>query len=321
MPTSPHPLNFLTHLPYPTDQLLQRNPNTIFTERCASGVLHVASLFVFISSKLEYPIRKLPVELLSQGYPVHHSVSITFAVELVVKPLIRDFLWFLAHPFPGCSIRLSLGFSARLISRTFLLFSFRIFLWCFARPFPGCCTRYFGYLPSSLFRFFTSLLFICLCFLFICLFFLFLSFSYVFFIFRVSSCFFLASSAAFSAAFSERRSVGNGVMTAPWVMTALADRFLLIASLLPKEVYCRSRSKQSTFLATATPELHEIHHHYTSLALSTRCRRSYVGCPYCLASRRPISHPLSLRDSLRSSFYYFSKTTLRQTLILLSRPH
>ena len=28
--------------------------------------------------------------------------------------------------------------------------------------------------------------------------------------------------------------VANGVLTAPWVMTALADRFLLIASLLPK---------------------------------------------------------------------------------------
>ena len=42
----------------------------------------------------------------------------------------------------------------------------------------------------------------------------------------------------------------TGVLTATWVMTALADRFLLMASLLPKEVYCRSRSKQSTFSAT-----------------------------------------------------------------------
>ena len=45
-------------------------------------------------------------------------------------------------------------------------------------------------------------------------------------------------------------SLGNGFLTAPWVMTALANRFLIMASLLPKEVYCRSRSKQSTFSAT-----------------------------------------------------------------------
>ena len=41
--------------------------------------------------------------------------------------------------------------------------------------------------------------------------------------------------------------VGNGVLAAPRVITALADRFIFIASLLPKEVYCHFRSKQSTF--------------------------------------------------------------------------
>jgi len=40
--------------------------------------------------------------------------------------------------------------------------------------------------------------------------------------------------------------VGNGVLTALWVMTALADRFLLIASLLSKKAYCRSR-RQANF--------------------------------------------------------------------------
>ena len=51
-------------------------------------------------------------------------------------------------------------------------------------------------------------------------------------------------------------------MTAPWVMTALVDRFLLTASLLPKEAYCRFKGKQSTFSATF---LHEIHHQSTPI--------------------------------------------------------
>ena len=35
--------------------------------------------------------------------------------------------------------------------------------------------------------------------------------------------------------------VGNGVLTDSWVLTGLADRFLFMTSLLPKEVYCCSR--------------------------------------------------------------------------------
>ena len=35
----------------------------------------------------------------------------------------------------------------------------------------------------------------------------------------------------------------NGVLTGPWVMTELVDRFLFIASILPEEVYCHSRGK------------------------------------------------------------------------------
>jgi hypothetical protein len=107
-----------------------------------------------------------------------------------------------------------------------------------------------------------------------------------------------------SACFFADEEVGNGVLTAPWVMSALADRFLFIASLLPKDVYCRFRSKLSTYSGTF-PQLNSTKHAYASLPSSTRCRRSYISCSYCLASRRLISQPLSLRECPWSSSHYF----------------
>ena len=40
--------------------------------------------------------------------------------------------------------------------------------------------------------------------------------------------------------------VGNGVLTAPWVMTALADRFLVIADLLRKKYTAALYVKQTS---------------------------------------------------------------------------
>ena len=91
-------------------------------------------------------------------------------------------------------------------------------------------------------------------------------------------------------------SLGNGVLTSR-VITALADRFLLTASLLPKEVYCRSRRNNrlsQLLFHTLTPRNILLIYAYASLALSTRCERLYISCFYCLVNRRLILQPPSL---------------------------
>jgi len=79
--------------------------------------------------------------------------------------------------------------------------------------------------------------------------------------------------------------VVNGVWTAPWVMTALADRFLLIASLLPKDVYCLFRSKQSTFLYLNSTKYTTNLYLYL-VGLSARYGRPYISWYSRSADRR-----------------------------------
>ena len=52
--------------------------------------------------------------------------------------------------------------------------------------------------------------------------------------------------------------VGNGVLTDPWVLTGLADRFLFMTSLLPKDVYCCPRGNLRLCLAGLEHQMREI---------------------------------------------------------------